>query len=408
MDAGVALVPLSQATSVEIETLIAQSGAAAMITDRDMPLAVVREQLIADSVRVVRMKEPIDPPKCGASVVLKLTSGSTSIPKAAVASEIHLINDGRHIAEAMGIRASDVNATYIPLSHSYALGNVVIPLLCQGTGVALYDSFNPARFVQDITESSATVFPGVPFMFDRIKSAASIDRLPAGLRLLITAGARIDPAVVSWFHERLDRKVHSFYGSSETGGISYDDSDNAGDLSHVGRAMPETTITIRSNDGDRDGRIFVEGNAVASGYVHADDGVQTSEFVDGGFLTGDLGHVDAAQRLVLTGRVSSLVNVAGRKVDPGEVEACLRSVPGVASATVLGVACDTRGQQLAAFVVRADAGLTVMQVRTACAATLSPHKIPRRVVFLDSLPLTDRGKVDRGALQQLADSAQDL
>jgi acyl-coenzyme A synthetase/AMP-(fatty) acid ligase len=139
--------------------------------------------------------------------------------------------------------------------------------------------------------------------------------------------------------------------------------------------------------------------------VRADDEGATSEFVDGGFLTGDLGHFDERRQLILTGRVSPSVNVAGRKVDPGEVEACLVNMPGVAAAIVLGVACDARGQQLVAFVVRADASLTVMQVRTACAATLSPHKIPRRIEFLERLPLNERGKVDRAALQRLAAAA---
>ena len=77
------------------------------------------------------------------SVVLKLTSGSTQLPKAAIASEQHLINDGRHIIEAMGIGSGDVNFTCIPLSHSYAFGNVIMPLLWQGTRVALRQSFSP-------------------------------------------------------------------------------------------------------------------------------------------------------------------------------------------------------------------------------------------------------------------------
>jgi acyl-CoA synthetase (AMP-forming)/AMP-acid ligase II len=410
MEAGAALIPISQATGAELDALIAQSGAAALITDRPIQCLqgdAVREELVAGTVRVLRLRDPIDRPQCGASVVLKLTSGSTSIPKAAIASERHLINDGRHVVEAMGIGPSDVNATYIPLSHSYALGNVVMPLLCQGTSAALYPSFNPAQFLQDVAEARATVFPGVPFMFERIKSSDA-DRVPDCLRLLITAGARIERDVVSWFRDRLDRKVHSFYGSSETGGITYDDTEDVGDVVHLGRAMPETAVSIRPAEGDAAGRIFVKGNAVSSGYVRADDDAATSEFVDGGFLTGDLGHFDEKRQLILTGRVSPSVNVAGRKVDPGEVEECLMNMPGVAAATVVGVACDARGQQLAAFVVRSDAELTVMQVRTACAATLSPHKIPRRVVFIDSLPLTERGKVDRGALQRLADSTPDF
>jgi long-chain acyl-CoA synthetase len=405
MNAGAALVPLGEATDAEAATLIVQAGAVAVITDRDLPLHAVREHSLGSGVRLLRLADRDDPPQYGRSVVLKLTSGSTHFPKAAIAAEKHLVNDGRHIIEAMGIEPTDINFTCIPLSHSYAIGNVVVPLLWQGTRVALRQSFNPAQFVRDVADSGATVFPGVPFMFERIKSLEPIDRLPASLRLLITAGARIDAGTVSWFRRHLDRKVHSFYGSSETGGIAYDDSEDVSDPLHVGRAMPETTIALRQSErGPSAGRVFVEGNAVASRYADA-DGDPVSAFSDGGFLTGDLGYLDGTGRLVLTGRVSPLVNVAGRKVDPAEVERRLLELPGIADARVLGMSCDTRGQQVVAFLVRTDAALTPLAIRQQCAETLSPHKIPRRFVFVDRFPADARGKIDWRALQRLASIA---
>ena len=80
--------------------------------------------------------------------------------------------------EAMGIAPADVNFACIPLSHAYALGNVVMPLLLQGTGVVLRQSFNPAQVMAGVESTGATIFPGVPYMFDRFR-ALDIDRLPA-------------------------------------------------------------------------------------------------------------------------------------------------------------------------------------------------------------------------------------
>ena len=336
--------------------------------------------------------------------MLKLTSGSTDLPKAAVATEHQLLNDGRHVVEAMGIGPADVNLACIPLSHSYALGNIVLPLMWQGTAVALRQSFNPAQFVQDAATSGATVFPGVPFMFEHIQASADIDRLPSALRLLITAGARIDIGTVLWFRERLNRKIHSFYGSSETGGIAYDDSEDVPELLHVGRPMPETTIEIRPHEraSDGAGRLFVSGTAVCAGYADARGAGGVSAFCDGGFLTGDIGRFDDQGRVVLTGRVSPLVNVAGRKVDPAEVERVLAGLRDVVDARVLGISCDKRGQQLVAFVVRSSASLTTITIRQQCAGLLSPYKIPRRFIFLDRLPVDARGKMDRHALEALA------
>ena len=106
-------------------------------------------------------------------------------------------------------------------------------------------------------------------------------------------------------------------------------------------------------------------------------------------------------RLVLCGRVSALVNVAGRKVDPAEVERRLLDLPGIADARVLGMSCDTRGQQVVAFLVRTDAALTPLAIRQRCAETLSTHKIPRRYIFVDRFPVDARGKIDRRALERL-------
>ncbi len=237
-------------------------------------------------------------------------------------------------------------------------------------------------------------------MFHRFR-ALELDALPPSLRLLITAGARIDPTTARWIYERLGRKLHSFYGSSETGGIAYDESDECEEPPHVGRPLPEVTIDIRGADATGTGRIFVAGNAVASAYAGEIPSDSDAGFLDGGFMTSDLGYIDDGGRLVMTGRASAMVNVAGRKVDPADVERVLAGLPGVVDARVIGTACDRRGQQLIAFVVSSTA-LTSVAVRRLCAQRLSPHKIPRRFIFLDQLPTDSRGKMDRRALEALA------
>jgi long-chain acyl-CoA synthetase len=110
---------------------------------------------------------------------------------------------------------------------------------------------------------------------------------------------------------------------------------------------------------------------------------------------------------VLTGRVSSMVNVAGRKVDPADVERTLLTLPGVAEARVLGMTCDVRGQQVVAFIVRKDPTLTSLTIRTLCAPALSAYKIPRRFVFVDRFPVDSRGKIDKRVLLALASASDD-
>ena len=350
--------------------------------------------------------EPDDPTPFKDTLLLKLTSGSIGEPKAVVVSEENLWNDGRHIVEAMGIRANDVNYGVIPLSHSYGLGNLVAPLLMQGTPVALRELFLPAQLAEDARATSLSVLPGVPFLFEQILSQLrGRGGLPPTLRLLITAGARIDPDLVTSFKKDLGAKIHSFYGSSETGGITYDDEedDKISDPLTVGKAMPETDVTLRSDDRER---VHVRGNAVARGYVETSDD-DMGKFVDNGFLSGDMGVFDDHGRLFLTGRLSSFVNVAGRKVNPSETENVLLAMPAVLEAKVLGLPCDKRGQKLVAFIVPRERELSTVEVRSYCAEKLSPHKIPRDLILLEAMPLTDRCKVDRRALEELTTTRQE-
>jgi long-chain acyl-CoA synthetase len=309
-----------------------------------------------------------------------------------------MVNDGRHVAEAMGIEPQDINLGLIPLSHSYGLGNLAMPLLLQGTTLALRTGFLPSRFVADVEQTRATVFPGVPFMFQHFQEHAFEGPLPRSLRLLLTAGAPIPPATVSYFKQQLGLKIHSFYGSSETGGITYDASQELSEPLSVGRPMPETSVTLR------DGRVFVRGNAVsARGYLEGPrSGEGESRFTAGGFLTSDMGRFDDSGRLFLTGRVSSLVNVAGRKVDPLEIEAVLREMGEVAEARVVGVPCERRGQKILACVVPRGPGLSLVALRRHCAQKLSAYKIPHEFVILEALPVDGRGKLDWETLRSFS------
>jgi len=385
----------AEASSAEVEKLRSRYRVSAIVQSAARPGPTGRASMLPGKLQLIVLERD-DPALFEDTLFLKLTSGSSGEPKAVVVSEANLWNDGRHVVEAMGIRTNDVNYGVIPLSHSYGLGNLVAPLLTQGTPLALRELFLPGQLGEDARVTSLSVLPGVPFLLEQVlNQLRGRGGLPSTLRLLITAGARIDPDLVTSFKKELGAKIHSFYGSSETGGITYDDQDEVSDPLTVGKAMPETAVTIR-----RDERIHVGGNAVARGYVETSDDAMGT-FVDNGFLSGDVGAFDDHGRLFLTGRLSSFVNVAGRKVNPAETENVLLTMPDVADAKVLGLPCAKRGQKLVAFIVPRSPHLNPIELRSYCAEKLSPYKIPRDLILLEAMPLTDRGKVDRRALEEL-------
>jgi len=402
---GAPLMPVDAgATITELVGVAERFGASAVVLP-DASAAVFAPQsvhLSGDLHVAHHQVEGVEGLDYRGAALLKLTSGSTGLPKATLATEAQLVADGEHIIAAMGIEAADVQIAATPLSHSYGFGNLVMPLLLQGTACVLRESFVPQQVLADARRCQARVFAGVPYMFNYFSANPPADGWPSCLQLLISAGARLEPQTAGAFGAQFGRKIHSFYGASETGGITYDAGDVPNEAGHVGRAMQGVMITLKEDEGapEGSGRVFVRSDSVASGYLHPEDDPE-NPFVDGGFLTGDYGSIDAHGCITLTGRASTAVNVAGRKVHPAEVERVLRTMAGVQEACVIAAPDDRRGQQIVAFVVnRQDA--SAQEVRRFCAARLAAYKVPRAIILLSSLPLTARGKTDRAQLLALA------
>lgn len=399
----------------EVQDLVARWGPTALVCARegavatalaiDAPLPPLPEAARLErhaDARVQPLPRQRPPGRFGDAVLLKLTSGSTGVPKVTLTAERHLQADVTQLAEAMDIRPDTRQLGVIPLSHSYGFSNLLLPLLWQGSPLLLLTAFSAAAVAEEARRFSVETWAGVPFMFDHVARHGT-SPFPPTIRTVISAGAPLSFETVQAFHAATGRKVHSFYGSSETGGICYDDSDVIDPDVPVGRPLGATEVTLVHDDDAPEGagRVTVRGPGVVAGYA---DGEEPEAFADGSFITGDFGRWRADGALLLTGRASAVVNIAGRKVWPFEVEAALRAVPGVEDAVVMGVHDARRGQTLGACVV-ARRRFTPVELRTALASTLAPHKLPRVIVQVERLPRTDRGKPDRRAIAERLSAA---
>ena len=354
-----------------------------------------------DQVSLVRREDSAPPSdQTRGAAVFKVTSGSTALPKAVIVPDAQILADTDHIVEAMGIRPVDTQVAAIPLSHAYGFGNLIMPMLLNGTPIVLRESFVPQHLPADARRFGARIFHGVPFMFQYFVANPPAEGWPACLQWLISAGAPLESETVNAFHRAFGVKIHSFYGTSEAGGICFDRSDEIDRTPTVGWPLPGVTVRLLPGDGIPDGcgQIHIRSSAVARGYVGETD--STDAFTDGGFLTGDYGSFLPDGRLALAGRISAFINVAGRKVHPGDVERVLQSIDGITEARVIVAADAVRGEQIAA-VLAGGRGLSQTDVRRYCASRLAPYKIPRIVVFVDAMPLTARGKTDHRALEAL-------
>ncbi len=318
--------------------------------------------------------------------LLKLTSGTTSAPRAIRFRAAQLVADGEQICRGMGLTEHDLNYGVIPFSHSYGFSSIIVPLLTHGVAFVATRDRMPRAVLDGLAATGATVFPGTPVFFQKFAAMAQLPELPA-LRLCISAGAPLPKSDAGMFSAKFGRKIHVFYGSSECGGISYDATE--GRLyqdGYVGTPLPGVEL---EHESDEPGPIVVRSPAVGDGYFPAaDDAVLGG----GSFVPGDLIQ-RTARGLYLTGRTSDIINVAGRKLNPLEVEARLAECPGVVQAVVFGVPSAHRGEEPVACVVGDD--LDEARVLRFCQQTLSPWQTPRAVWLVDEIPATERGKINR-------------
>ena len=250
----------ASATATEVAQFADRFGAFVVAVPRRTNLRLVRQHG--------------DPAAYGDAALLKLTSGSTGFPKAILTAESHLIADGERIIEAMGIAGRDTQLAVIPLSHSYGFGNLVMPLLLQGTAMVLRDSFVPSQVLARRSRTfSLACSRACRTCSTTWRRTPPPDDWPSCLQLLISAGARLDTQTAQAFHDRFGIKIHSFYGASETGGIAYDASDALMADGQVGTAMPGVTISLRPDDeaAAGSGRMFVRSDSVATGYTEDDE-----------------------------------------------------------------------------------------------------------------------------------------
>lgn len=309
--------------------------------------------------------------------LVKLTSGSTGTPRALPFSHAQMLADGRQVCASMDIRPSDSNLAVIPLGHSYGLGNLVVPLLVQGTAIVCADIPLPNALALLAARHRPTVFPAVPALLNALAESDLPSDAFSSLRTVISAGAPLTPSTAVSFRNKFGLVPHGFYGSSETGGIAYD---RAGDDTLTGRSVGMSLGGVSIIQLPR-ARIRVTSPAVFRRFGHS---------------PADRARLEPDGRIVLLGRAGRLHKIAGRRLNLGELESSLRCLPGIADAFVGPHPEDP--EQLAAVLVTT---LAPLPLRALLRAHLASWKIPRRLVPVATFPLTARGKPDNRALRTL-------
>ncbi len=319
------------------------------------------------------------------SLLIKLTSGSSGRPRALRFGAEEMLADGRQVCRSMGIGAEDRNLALIPFGHSYGLGNLVFPLLAQGTAIVVGRSPLPRVLAEDCARWQPTVFPAVPALLRLLAQSDLAANALAPLRLIVSAGSPLPSEIARAFRDRFGLTPHSFYGSSESGGIAYD-RDGEATLSgrSVGTALAGVSLSPQRGQRLRitSTAVYRLGNRSRDAHGH------------GRHTPGDRVELTAAGEVVLGGRRDRLAKINGRRVALGEIEHALAQLTGVDAVAVL--LHPTRQDDLVAAV---QSLRPPRELRDAAGQLLPAWKIPRHWRVVAQLPLNPRGKIDRAQVK---------
>jgi O-succinylbenzoic acid--CoA ligase len=370
-------------TAVTLYALLEQRRAALLLHPR--LTAPEREALLAAARAAGRLPSP------DAAAVM-FTSGTTGTPRAAVLTRGALLASARASEANLRWQPDDCWLMAMPIAHVGGL-SILTRCLAARRCVALAQGFDAAALPAQLERDRITLVSLVPTMLARLLDAHPQWRGAPSLRAILLGGAAASPKLLARAAQR-GLPLLASYGLTESCAqvcaTRYDERFSAlqGD---AGEPLPGARIRVV------DGRIQVAGPTMMAGYW-GEPPLAPGAWFD----TGDLGEIDASGRLWVHARRTDLIVTGGENVYPGEVERTLEGCPGVAAAGVFGIADEVWGQTVAAALVAEGEAPSDAALLDYVTARLAPHKRPRSVCWVPSLPLTPGNKLDRQALGALA------
>jgi len=351
-------------------------------------------------------------PKPDDVAILTYTSGTTGVPKGAMNTHANLTFNAQTYRDWMGLTPDDSVLGVAPLFHITGLvGHVALALLVP-CPLVLAHRFHPDVVIDAIREHRPTFTVGAITVFISLAGLDGVGKDDfSSFRMLYSGGAPIAPAVTDRFEEQTGLYIHNIYGLTETNSPSHGVplgarapvDPNSGALS-VGVPVFNTVVRILGEDGEElpvgeVGEIVTSGPQVVPGYWNNPEATEAS--LPGGELrTGDVGFMDAGGWFFLVDRKKDMINAAGYKVWPREVEDVLYGHPAVREAAVVGVPDEYRGETVKAFVsLRPGVEVTEQELIDYCRSNMAAYKYPRSVEFIDELPKTTTGKILRRELR---------
>jgi fatty acid CoA ligase FadD36 len=400
MLAGAAVVPVPPDSGPRERThILRDSGATLLLAGGPDPAAELRLRQV-DLNRSSDNRHP--EPKPEQAALIMYTSGTTGPPKGAVLSHRALEAGIDALADAWDWHPDDLLVHGLPLFHVHGLVLGVLGAL--RVGCRLHHTGRPDP--EAYAAAAGTIYFGVPTVWSRVCAQPAVAGRLRSARLLVSGSAALPTPLFARMQELTGHRPVERYGMTETLiTLSNRADDPAREAGLVGtpvagveaRVVGEDGSTLPA-DGESIGELWVRGPMLFDGYLGRPEVTAQSLDADGWFRTGDIARTTPGGAYRIVGRRSTdMIKSGGYRIGAGEVEDALLAHPAVREAAVLGTPDDDLGQQVTAFVV-AEA-VTAGELVDFVARTLSAHKRPRQVRFVEALPRNAMGKVQKHLLK---------
>jgi fatty-acyl-CoA synthase len=342
---------------------------------------------------------------------IQFTSGTTGNPKGATLTHRNVVNNARYIAMAMRLSEQDGLCIPVPLYHCF--GMVLAVLACVSVGANMVfpgEAFDPAATLAAVAEEQCTALHGVPTMFiaelDHPDFASfDLTRLRTGIMAGSPCPIETMKKVVSKMHLA---EITIAYGMTETSPVSFQSSTTDPldkRTTTVGRIQPHLEVKIVDALGEvvpigETGELCTRGYSVMRGYW-GDEAKTRESIIDRWMHTGDLATIDAEGYCNIVGRLKDMLIRGGENIYPREIEEFLFRHPKIQSVQVFGIPDAKYGEEVCAWIVlRQGEQATAEEIQEFCRGQIAHYKVPKHIRFVDELPMTVTGKVQKFVMRE--------
>lgn len=352
---------------------------------------------------------------CHDVVNMQYTSGTTGFPKGVMLTHYNIANNGFWIGANQNLGPDDRICLPVPLFHCFGCVLGVMAFINHGSCMVILEKFDPLLIMTSVEQEKCTGLYGVPTMFIAVLEHPLFNKFDfSSLRTGIMAGSNCPIRVMEKVIDQMNMtEITICYGLTEASPVitqTRQHDDIRVRTETVGRALPHLEVKVidlgtgKELPRGQQGEVCVRGYSVMKGYYNNPEATAQTIDEEGWLHSGDLGVMDEAGNLSITGRHKDMIIRGGENIYPREIEEFLYRMEGIRDVQVAAVPSEKYGEEVGAFVILNEgANLEPSDIQDFCRGKISRYKIPRYVHFIDQYPMTASGKIQKYKLTEMSE-----